>query len=98
MVIELKKDNLADHMDEERLLVVASTNWCGSCTKLRPHLYNISDDFTIVILDAEKHIRSMNFLPGKTSFYPRVGYYEKGYYIGEIQQLDIINGLKLGEI
>tara|TARA_R110001599_G_scaffold58196_1_gene160427 strand:- start:775 stop:897 length:123 start_codon:yes stop_codon:yes gene_type:complete len=40
----------------------------------------------------------MKFLPGKTSFYPRCGYYEKGYYIGDIEQLDIINGLKLNEL
>ena len=98
MVIELDKDNLADYMSEETLLVVASASWCRSCTKLKPHLYKLGDDITVVILDAEKHLRSMKFLPGKTSFYPRLGYYEKGYYIRDIQQLDVINGLKLGEI
>ena len=98
MVIELDKDNLADYMSEETLLVVASASWCGSCTKLKPHLYKLGDDITVVILDAEKHLRSMKFLPGKTAFYPRLGYYEKGYYIGPIQQLDIINGLKIGKI
>ena len=98
MVIELKKDTLADYMSEEKLLVVASANWCNSCTKLKPYLYEIGDGITVVILDAEKHLRSMKFLPGKTSFYPRLGYYEKGYYIRDIQQLDVINGLKLGEI
>mgnify|MGYP003649584796 FL=1 len=98
MVIELQKDNLADYMSEETLLVVASANWCNSCIKLKPYLYEIGDDITVVILNAEKHLRSMKFLPGKTSFYPRCGYYEKGYYIGDIEQLDIINGLKLNEL
>ena len=40
----------------------------------------------------------MKFLPGKTEFYPRCGYYENGYYIGDITQLDIINGLNIGEL
>ena len=98
MVIELQKDNLADYMSEENLLVVASANWCNSCTKLKPYLYEIGDDITVVIINAEKHLRSMKFLPGKTDFYPRCGYYERGYYIGDIQQLDIMNGLKLNKL
>jgi thiol-disulfide isomerase/thioredoxin len=98
MVIELKKDNLADYMSEKRLLVVASVDWCGSCKKLKPHLHNIGDEYIIVIINAEKHLRSMKFLPGKTEFYPRCGYYENGYYIGDITQLDIINGLNIGEL
>lgn len=98
MVIELDKDNLADYMSEKHLLVVASADWCGSCKKLKPHLHKLEGDVTVVIVDAEKHLRSMKFLPGKTEFYPRLGYYENGYYIGVITQLDIINGLKLGKI
>jgi len=98
MVIELKKDNLADYMSEKYLLVMASADWCGSCKKLKPHLYKLDDSVTIVIINAEKHLRSMKFLPGKTEFYPRCGYYENGYYIGDITQLDIINGLNIGEL
>ena len=98
MVIELQKDNLADYMSEERLLVVVEAPWCGACKKLRVHLDKIGDEFTIVALNGERHLRSAKFIPGKIKFYPTLGYYEKGYYIGPIQQLDIINGLKIGKI
>ena len=85
MVIELKEDKLADYMSAERLLVVVSVDWCGSCKKIKPKLYEIDDRFTIVIIDGERHLRSMKFLPGKTSSYPRLGYYEKGYYLDEFK-------------
>jgi thiol-disulfide isomerase/thioredoxin len=98
MVIELKEDKLADYMSAERLLVVISVDWCGSCKKIKPKLYEIDDKFTIVIIDGERHLRSMKFLPGKTSSYPRLGYYEKGYYIGDVSQVDVHNGLKNKEI
>lgn len=98
MVIELKKDNLADYMNEERLLVVASVDWCGGCKKLKPMLYKLDEKFTIVIVDGERHLRSMKFLPNKTSSYPRLGYFEKGYYIRDVSQVDVHNGLKNKEI
>ena len=99
MVIELKTDTLSEYMSEERLLVIASTNWCNACTKLKPYLYKIGDEICkIIIIDGEKHLRSLKFIPGKIKGFPTIGYFEKGYYIGEISQLDIMTGLKNKQI
>ena len=51
MVVELKKDNLADYMSEKYLLVMASADWCGACKKLKPYLYKLDDSVTIVIMN-----------------------------------------------
>jgi len=80
MVIKLDKDNLSDYMSEDQLIVFYKTDWCNSCRKQLPNLYNIPDDYTVVIVDAERHIRSSKFMPGGVKAYPTIAYFEKGYF------------------
>tara|TARA_R110001599_G_scaffold64336_7_gene181139 strand:- start:11836 stop:12129 length:294 start_codon:yes stop_codon:yes gene_type:complete len=83
-VIELERDNLNEYMSDEDLLVVFGTKWCKACTKLKPFLYELPKALTIVIVDCEKHLRSLRFMPGGVNNYPTIGFFNKGYFIKEV--------------
>lgn len=90
-VLELTKDNLGDYMSTENLIVVFASKTCGSCTKLKPHLYNLDPKYLVCILEAGNVVRSDKFIPGGIKFYPTIGYFNNGYFIKELSQSDIIN-------
>jgi len=90
-VIELQKDNLGDYMSSEHLIVVFTSQTCHACTSLKPHLYNLDPKYLVCILDITKVVRSDKFIPGGIKHYPTIGYFNNGYFIKELSQLDIIN-------
>ncbi len=76
-------------MNEEKLIVYFKTDWCNSCRKELPKLYNIPDDFTVVIVDAERDVRSSQFMPGGVKYYPTIAYFENGYFKTEYNALEL---------
>lgn len=84
VVVELVRDNLNEYMSDENLLVVFGTKWCKACLELKPFLYELPDKYTVVIVNCERHIKSIRFMPGGVERYPTVGFYNKGYFIEEI--------------
>ena len=91
MVIELKNDNLIDFFVDEKVIVVFSSEHCKACKELKPYLYKIPDEYKVVIVDAERHIRSSKFMPGGVKYYPTIAYFERGYYKTEFNQLELMN-------
>ena len=89
MVVKLNKDNLADYMSEDKLIVYFKTDWCNACKKELPNLYNIPDEYTVVVVDAERHIRSSKFMPGGVNYYPTIAYFEKGYFKAEYNKFEL---------
>ena len=83
-VIELKRDNLNEYMSDEDLLVIYGTKWCKACLNLKPYLYEITSDVTVVIVDSEKHLRSLRYMPGGVKNYPTIALYRKGYFVKEV--------------
>ena len=84
VVVELVRDNLNEYMSDENLLVVFGTKWCKACLELKPFLYELPDKYIVVIVNCERHIKSIRFMPGGVERYPTVGCYNKGYFIEEI--------------
>ena len=91
MVVKLDKDNLSDYMNEEKLIVFYKADWCKQCIRMVPNLYKIPDEYKVVIVDAERHIRSSKFMPGGVKYFPTIAYFERGYYKKEFNQLEIMN-------
>jgi|TARA_R110002049_G_C9116957_1_gene558104 thiol-disulfide isomerase/thioredoxin len=84
-VIILKEDNLKLYIEEDQLVVFFSKNTCPACLKLLPDLYYIPKEFTVVVVDSEKHLSSNLLFPGGIKYYPTIAYYEKGYYKDEFK-------------
>ena len=91
MVIKLNKDNLSDYMSEDKLIVYFKADWCNSCKREFPKLYDVPEDYTVVVVDAERHIRSCKFMPGGVNFYPTIAYFEKGYFRCEYDIFELEN-------
>ena len=68
MIIELVKDNLEHYMDIENLLVVYNQEGCGACRTLKPHLFELDEKYSVIIVDSFKFPKSCNFLPGGISY------------------------------
>ena len=90
-VVELQKDNLYDYFSEKKLIVVFSTLTCSACIKIKPHLYNLPDEYKVVIVDVHKHLASTKFFPGGVKYYPSIAIYNNGYFTEELTQHQIIN-------
>ena len=80
----LTRDNLSEYMDKEDLIVVYSTNWCNKCVRLKPFLYELPENYTVVIVDAEKFLKSVKFMPGGVNGYPTIALFNRGYFIEEL--------------
>ncbi len=83
-VVELVRDNLNEYMSDKNLLVVFSTKWCKKCLELKPALHELPDKYTIVIVNCEKHLKSIRFMPGGVERYPTIALYNKGYFVEEV--------------
>ena len=91
----LTRDNLSEYMDKEDLIVVYSTNWCNKCVRLKPFLYELPENYTVVIVDAEKFLKSVKFMPGGVNGYPTIALFNRGYFIEELDtQLILTKTLK----
>ena len=56
---------------------------------VRDNLYEymsdeLPDKYTVVIVNCERHIKSNKYMPGGIERYPTVGFYNKGYFIKEV--------------
>ena len=91
-VIVLDKDNLESYMSEPQLLVVYTAEWCGACKRLIPTLYQLDPKWKVVIVDAERYFKANTFFPGGVNFYPTMAHFERGYFMGEIQTHQIVQG------
>ena len=90
MVIELTGDNLSQYISENKLIVYFKTDWCSVCKKAIKYLHEVKD-INVIVVNAEKHIRSCKFYTTKFKHYPTIAYYENGYYIGDIDDYSEIN-------
>lgn len=89
-VIELKSDNLVDFLGEENLIAVFSSDSCNACKNLKPYLYDLDKKYAVVIVDAVRHVRSSKLMAGGIQYYPTIGLFNRGYFIKELSQFDII--------
>ena len=90
VVVELVRDNLNEYMGDEELIVVFGTKWCKTCLELKPYLYDLPDKYTVVVVNCERHFKSMKFMPGGIQAYPTIGLYNRGYFIEEIDHNKIL--------
>lgn len=79
-------------MSEPQLLVVYTAEWCGACKRLIPTLYQLDPKWKVVIVDAERYFKANTFFPGGVNFYPTMAHFERGYFMGEIQTHQIVQG------
>jgi thiol-disulfide isomerase/thioredoxin len=91
-VIVLDKDNLESYMSEPQLLVVYTAEWCGACKRLIPTLYQLDPKWKVIIVDAERYFKANTFFPGGVNFYPTMAHFERGYFMGEIKDHQIVQG------
>lgn len=91
-VTVLDKDNLESYMNEPQLLVVYIAEWCGACKRVIPTLYQLDPKWKVVIVDAERYFKANTFFPGGINFYPTMAHFERGYFMGEIHDHQIVQG------
>lgn len=92
-VIQLKEDNLEKYINEDKLIVFYKKDTCPACIRLIPDLYHIPDEYKVVVVDAERHMKANTFFPGGIAYYPTIAYFEKGYYVDEFK-LELIREYK----
>lgn len=91
----LKEDNLADYVNLPNLIVVFISPSCGSCKSLIPYLYKLDNKFNVVIVDSERHFKSVDsYYPKFPSFYPTILKFEGGKF-KEILNEDNIKNIQL---
>ena len=83
MVIELKNDNLIDYFGDEKVIVVFSSTTCRACKEIKPYLHKLPEEYTVVIVDSIKSMRSVRY-------YPTIALYLNGHFNKELKQIDII--------
>ena len=91
VVIDLIHDNLGDYMDIDSLIVVFTQKTCNACIKLRPALFELPKEHTVIVVDCDKYFKSTTFMPGGIQFYPTIGLWKRGYFIRELSIEDINN-------
>ena len=79
-------------MSEPQLLVVYTAEWCGACKRLIPTLYQLDPKWKVIIVDAERYFKANTFFPGGVNFYPTMAHFERGYFMGEIKDHQIVQG------
>ena len=88
----LKEDDLKNFINLPNLIVVFISPSCGSCKSLIPYLYKLNPIWNIVVVDSEKHFKSMEYYPNSVpSFYPSILRFEQGKYEGILDQDNIKN-------
>ena len=90
MVIELKNDNLIDYFGDEKVIVVFSSTTCRACKEIKPYLHRLPEEYTVVIVDGIKSMRSVRYYPKTIKYYPTIALYLNGHFNKELKQIDII--------
>ena len=91
----LKDDDLKNFIDLSNLIVVFTQPSCSSCKSVIPYLYKLDQKWNVVVVDSEKHMKSMEYYPfSEASYYPSIMRYEKGKFKGALT-IDDIKGIEL---
>tara|TARA_B110000914_G_scaffold182074_1_gene164705 strand:+ start:446 stop:745 length:300 start_codon:yes stop_codon:yes gene_type:complete len=86
----LGEDNLDTFMSNENLIVVFTQETCGACIQIREHLQKLDEKYTIVLVNPVRCPKSTRFMPIPIDFYPKIALFNRGYFIKELTQLNII--------
>lgn len=89
-LIELKEDNLDAFMGHENLIVVFSRDSCGACVENKKNLLKLDEKYRVVIVDPIRHPKSTRFMPVPIDYYPKMGLFNRGYYVKELKQINIL--------
>jgi thiol-disulfide isomerase/thioredoxin len=92
-VISLIEDKLSDHIWDPKVIVVYSSTSCGKCLEIKPKLYDINEEYKIIIVNSTRHFNSNKYYPTELLWFPTVAYYENGTYIKDINTKEIEEGL-----
>ena len=88
----LKADDLKNFIDLPNLIVVFIQPSCSSCKSVIPYLYKLDKKWNVVVVDSEKHMKSMEYYPlTEPSYYPSIMRYDKGEFKGVLTTDDIKN-------
>jgi thiol-disulfide isomerase/thioredoxin len=86
----LKADDLKNFIDLSNLIVVFIQPSCGSCKSIIPYLYKLDQKWNVVVVDSEKHMKSMEYYPlTEPSYYPSIMRFDKGKFKGVLTTDDI---------
>ena len=92
LVTILRTDDLKNFIDLPNLIVVFIQPSCSSCKSVIPYLYKLDKKWNVVVVDSEKHMKSMEYYPlTEPSYYPSIMRYDKGEFKGVLTTDDIKN-------
>src|SRR5690554_2789465 len=97
MVTELQEDSLKQLVDNNKNVIVQfSASWCGNCRVMKPKFKKMAsetDDFTFVIVDAEKYPESRKM--AKVDNLPTFATFKDGVFVNQVQtnKMDILKEL-----
>ncbi len=97
MVQELQEDNLANVIATNDTVVVQySATWCGNCRIMKPKFKKLSteqEDFTFVIVDAEKYPESRKL--ATVDNLPTFATFKAGQFVNQTQtnKFDVLKEL-----
>lgn len=97
MLQELEKDNLAEIVSQEPLVVVQySAGWCGNCRIMKPKFKKMAgehENVTFVIADAENFPESRKL--AKVDNLPTFAAFKNGSLVNQVQtnKIDILTDL-----
>ncbi|WP_257658550.1 thioredoxin family protein [Parapedobacter lycopersici] len=87
MIQELDKDNLADIVNENDVVMVQySASWCGNCRIMKPKFKKLASEnegVAFVIADAEKFPQSRQL--ANVSNLPTFAAFKAGQLVGQVQ-------------
>ena len=87
MLMELEKDNLAEIVAEDPVVVVQySAGWCGNCRIMKPKFKKLASDnenVTFVIADAENFPESRKL--AKVDNLPTFATFKNGTLVNQVQ-------------
>jgi thiol-disulfide isomerase/thioredoxin len=86
----LGEDNLDTFMSSENLIVVFTQETCGACVQIMEHLKKLDEKYTIVLVNPVMHPKSTRFMPIPITSFPKMALFNRGYFIKELTQLNII--------
>ena len=90
-VVFLRLDNLLEgFMGKRDLVVVFTKPNCDSCLKLIPFLYKIDSQITVAVVDSEKCVEDMKYIPNSINTkFPLILYFRFGKFVRELTSDDI---------
>ncbi|MUV03813.1 thioredoxin [Flavobacterium rakeshii] len=97
MLQELEKDNLAEIVSAEPIVIVQySAGWCGNCRIMKPKFKKMAsenENITFVLADAENYPESRKL--AKVDNLPTFATFKNGSLVNQVQtnKLDVLTDL-----